>query len=146
MKSFVSLHQAASLLPSVHGYPSHPRSNQSTPLSSRDYNDPRRNNYGRNQAPRYNTGGYQGNRPTLWSHTMPSYRGPGSSQPHFSRSKHHNQSRDPRQHQTLFGLHKYRASYCPLDLCDVFVLVFFNLRKRVSVGHNATVISIIQFN
>ena len=27
------------------------------------------------------------------------YRGPGSSQPQFSRSNYHNQSRDPRQHQ-----------------------------------------------
>ena len=82
-----------------HGYPSHPRSNQSTPLSSRDYNDPRRNNYDRNQAPRDNSGGYQGNRPTAWSHILPSYRGPGSSQPQFSRSNYHNQSRDSRQHQ-----------------------------------------------
>ena len=98
------------------GYPSHPRSNQSTPLSSRDYSDPRRNNYDRYQAPRGNTRGYQGNRPTAWSHTLPSFRGPGSSQPQFSRVITTTSHVTRGNIRTLFGLHMYRASYCPLDL------------------------------
>lgn len=81
------------------GYPPQQRSNPGTPLSSRDYNDPRRNSYDRNQGQRYNSGGYQGNQPTTWSRTMPSYRGPGSNQSQFSQSYYSNSSRDPRQQQ-----------------------------------------------
>ena len=81
------------------GYPPQQRSNPSTPLSSRDYNDPRGISYNRNHGQRYNSGGYQGNQPTPWSHTMPSYRGPGSSQFRFSQNNYSNSSRDPRQQQ-----------------------------------------------
>jgi len=88
------------------GYPSQQRSNPNTPLSSRHYNDPRRNSYDRNQGQHYNTGGYQGNQPTPWSRTMPSYRGPGSSQPQFSRNTYSNPSRDPRQQQDNWQRHR----------------------------------------
>ena len=86
-----------------HGYPAQPRSNSGTPLSSRDYNDPRRQSYDRNRASQYNSGGYQGNRshynsggyqgnqPTAWSH-----QGPGSSQSQYSRSSYQHSSRDHR--------------------------------------------------
>jgi len=94
-----------------HGYPAHPRSNPGTPLSSRDYNDPRRQNNDRNRAPQYNSGGYQGNRPqhnsggyqsnrpTAWSQTSPSSRGPGSSQSQYSRGNYQHSSRDQRYQQ-----------------------------------------------
>ena len=82
-----------------HGYPPQQRSNPGTPLSSRGYNDPRRNSYDRNQGQRYNSGGYQGNRPTPWSQTMPSYRGPGPNQSQFSRNNYSNSSHYPRQQQ-----------------------------------------------
>lgn len=81
------------------GYPPQQRSNPNTPLSSRDYNDPRRNSYDRNQGQRYNSGGYQGNHPGAWSRTMPSYRSPGSSQSRFSQDNYSNSPRDPRQQQ-----------------------------------------------
>lgn len=97
------------------GYPPQQRSNPNTPLSSRDYNDPRRNSYDRNYGQRYNSGGYQGNQPTPWSHTMPSFRGPGSSQSRFSQNNYSNSSRDPRQQQNNWqhGRDDRRRSYPP---------------------------------
>lgn len=86
-----------------HGHPTHSRSILGTPPSSRDYNDPRRNNHYSQQVPRHNSGGYQGNRPTPWSQRLPSYRGPGPNQPQFSRNYSNNPSRDPRQHQDSRG-------------------------------------------
>ena len=89
-----------------HGYPPPSRSNPTTPLSSRDYNDARRQSHDRNRAPQHNSGGYQGNRqqynssgyqrngPGAWSHTSPSFRGPGSDQSQYSRSSYQHSSRD----------------------------------------------------
>ncbi|CAH3166915.1 unnamed protein product [Pocillopora meandrina] len=99
-----------------HGHPPHSRSILGTPPSSRDYNDPRRNNSYRQQAPRHNSGGYQGNRPTPWSHMRPSYREPGPNQPHFSRGNYNNSPRDPRENQDnryrdAPARHDHRQSY-----------------------------------
>ena len=100
------------------GYPPQQRSNPNTPLSSRDYNDPRRNSYDRNQGQRYNSGGYHGNQPGAWSRTMPSFRGPGSSQSRFSPNNYPNSPRDSRQQQNNWqhgrvGLFSFRDFFLP---------------------------------
>lgn len=98
-----------------HGYPTHPRSNPSTPLSSRDYNDARRQTYDR-RAPQhnysggyqgarsqYNSGGFQRNGPSAQSRSAQSSRGPGSSQSQFSRNVYQNASRDQWQQPNRQG-------------------------------------------
>lgn len=99
-----------------HSYPAYPRSNPSTPLSSRDYGEARRPAYDRRRAPQhshsdgyegyrsqYNSGRFQGNGPTASSYSTYAPSGSGSYQSQYSRGSHQfpprNQSQQQQQRQ-----------------------------------------------
>ncbi|KAK2560376.1 5'-3' exoribonuclease 2 [Acropora cervicornis] len=95
-----------------HSNPAYPRSNPSTPLSSRDYGEARRPAYDRRRAPQhshsdgyegyrsqYNSGRFQGNGPSASSYSTYSPGGSGSYQSQYSRGSHQFSPRDQSQRQ-----------------------------------------------